>query len=185
MRRTRRTQENESQTLQRVMNNKKKRKSYRKDPDKLTLSLLQQEKDRALKIKNPHTSEYNTIWIRRNPSKDTKVKKRISKNTAYKRGRNFEYRVKKHFEQKGYYVVRKYASKGAEDLVAIKEMSIPTNSGGIEASEVFLIQCKNLKVERKLKRKDAVALINLAKHCGATPLLATNPNHKLTIVEVE
>ena len=148
MHRTRRTQEEESQTLQRVTNSNKK--------VKLDPLLLKKKR-----------------------------KKRISKNTAYKRGRNFEYRVKKHFEQRGYYVVRKYASKGFEDLIAIKEMSIPTDSGGIETSEVFLIQCKNLKVERPLKQKDKKGLKKLAKQCGAIPLLATNPNHKLTIVEVE
>lgn len=52
-------------------------------------------------------------------------------------------------------------------------------------SEVLLIQCKNLKVEKKLKRADAVRLITLAKQCGATPLLASNQNHKLNITEIE
>lgn len=119
-----------------------------------------------------------------------KKKRRISKNTtktkkknkAYQKGYRFELRVKKHFEQKGYYVVRKYASKGAEDLVAIKKSWTLINKSVF--SEVLLIQCKNLKVEKKLKREDAERLIKLAKQCGATPLLATNPNHKLTIVEV-
>jgi Holliday junction resolvase len=119
----------------------------------------------------------------------TKKKKRISKNTAYKRGRNFEYRVKKHFERNGYYVVRNYASKGAEDLIAMKSIELvsPGNSIGNAAifSEVFLIQCKNLKVEKKLKRDDAVRLIKLAKQVGGTPLLAINRNHKLIITEVE
>jgi Holliday junction resolvase len=118
----------------------------------------------------------------------TNNKKRISKNTAYKRGRNFEYRVKKHFERNGYYVVRKYASKGAEDLIAIKSIELVTagNSigNGMICSEVLLIQCKNLKVEKKLKREDAERLIALAKQCGATPLLASNQNHKLNIIEV-
>ena len=114
-----------------------------------------------------------------------KKKKRISKNTAYKRGRNFEYRVKKHFERNGYYVVRKYASQGAEDLIALKEIDFSYDVTECTCSEVLLIQCKNLKVERPLKKEDKDRLIRLAKQCGATPLLATNPNHKLTIVEVE
>jgi|GEM_PF-906068 len=113
------------------------------------------------------------------------VKKKISKNTAYKRGRAFEYRVKKHFEKQGYYVVRKYASKGAEDLIAIKSMDLTeTNAVPNYSSEVFFIQCKNLKVEKKLKRIDAERLIALARKCGGTPLLATNQNHKLNIIEV-
>ena len=118
-------------------------------------------------------------------------KKKLSKNTAYKRGRAFEYRVKKHFEKQGYYVVRKYASKGAEDLIAIKGTKVgyynnENRQKSIFAmmSEVLLIQCKNLKVEKKLKREDAERLIALARQCGGTPLLATNKNHKLNIIEV-
>jgi Holliday junction resolvase len=121
--------------------------------------------------------------------KKTKTKK---KNKAYQKGYRFELRVKKHFEQKGYYVVRKYASKGAEDLIAMKSITVAivnrdndrVKTKPIVVTESFLIQCKNLKVEKKLKREDAERLIKLAKQCGATPLLATNPNHKLTIVEV-
>jgi|SRR5215212_411252 len=122
-------------------------------------------------------------------------KKKLSKNTAYKRGRAFEYRVKKHFEKQGYYVVRKYASKGAEDLIAIKKANVigedlhgkfvpESDLYDTTCSEVLLIQCKNLKVEKKLKRVDAERLIALAKKCGGTPLLATNKNHKLNIMEV-
>lgn len=111
-----------------------------------------------------------------------KKEKRISKNTAYKRGRAFEYRVKKHFEKNGYYVVRKYASKGAEDLIAIKKCWTLINKSVV--AEVLLIQCKNLKIEKKLKREDAERLIKLAKQCGATPMLASNQNHKLSIIEV-
>lgn len=121
--------------------------------------------------------------------------KKISKNTAYKRGRQFEYRVKKHFERNGYYVVRKYASKGAEDLIAIKRAEVigedldgkfvpKSDLYDTVCSEVLLIQCKNLKVEKKLKREDAVRLIKLAEQCGGTPLLASNQNHKLNIIEV-
>jgi Holliday junction resolvase len=117
--------------------------------------------------------------------------KRISKNTAYKRGRAFEYRVKKHFERNGYYVVRKYASKGAEDLIAIKQAGTDlldyqrNQLQYVTMSEVLLIQCKNLKVEKKLKREDAERLIKLARQVGGTPLLAINRNHKLIITEVE
>ncbi|MDF2736314.1 MAG: hypothetical protein K0S93_170 [Nitrososphaeraceae archaeon] len=108
------------------------------------------------------------------------------KNKAYQKGYRFELRVKKHFERQGYYVVRKYASKGAEDLIAIKNIEIWDDDGkGVtQCSEVLLIQCKNLKVEKKLKRDDALRLIALAKQCGGTPLLVSNQNHKLNITEV-
>jgi Holliday junction resolvase len=124
-------------------------------------------------------------------------KKRISKNTAYKRGRAFEYRVKKHFEKQGYYVVRKYASKGAEDLIAIKAIEISDIVAvknynefarvkvSPKMSETLFIQCKNLKVEKKLDKKEAQRLKDLAQQCGGTPLLASNQNHKLVITEVE
>jgi Holliday junction resolvase len=127
---------------------------------------------------------------RRTRQSYAREQKRISQNTAYKRGRNFEYRVKKHFERNGYYVVRKYASKGAEDLIAIKKAGTDlldyqkNELKYVTLSEVLLIQCKNLKVEKKLKREDAERLIALAKQCGATPLLASNQNHKLNIIEV-
>lgn len=110
--------------------------------------------------------------------------KRISRNTAYKIGRNFEYRVKKHFEKRGYYVVRKYASQGAEDLIALKVLYLNDHSV-VYVTECLLIQCKNLKVEKKLDKKDADRLKRLAKQVGGTPLYAFNRNHKLVIEEVE
>src|SRR5215211_7441 len=160
-----------------VIEEKKKRRSYRKDPEKLTLPFLQNEKERTEQIKE----EFDKL--KAGPiTYHTTRKKKISKNTAYKRGRVFEYRVKKHFEKQGYYVVRKYASKGAEDLVAMKRIDLPGSK--FRCSETLFIQCKNLKVEKKLKRVDAERLIALAKKCGGTPLLATNKNHKLNIMEV-
>jgi hypothetical protein len=59
------------------------------------------------------------------------------------------------------------------------------NTKPITVTESLLIQCKNLKVERPLKKEEADRLKKLAKQCGATPLLASNKNHKLNIVEVE
>jgi Holliday junction resolvase len=118
-------------------------------------------------------------------------RRKISKNTAYKKGRQFEYRVKKHFEKLGYYVVRKYASKGAEDLIAITGVTHkefipnPAEVKDIRFSEVLLIQCKNLKVERKLSKKEVDNLSALAKWTGGTPLVAMNVDHKLKIEEID
>src|SRR5215211_7491719 len=131
-----------------VIEEKKKRRSYRKDPEKLTLPFLQNEKERTEQIKE----EFDKL--KAGPiTYHTSRKKKISKNTAYKRGRAFEYRVKKHFEKQGYYVVRKYASKGAEDLIAMKKMIVPSNSISVSmsegvkgiaiCSETLFIQCKN------------------------------------------
>ena len=120
-------------------------------------------------------------------------KKRLTRkrNKAYQKGYRFELRTRDHFRKLGYYVKRSYASKGAEDLLAIKKMviscidPITKKQKDITVSESFVIQCKNLAVEKKLNRSDADRLITLAKQCGATPLLAFNRNRKLVIVEVE
>jgi Holliday junction resolvase len=116
-----------------------------------------------------------------------KRRRKISKNTNYKKGRAFEYRVKKHFEELGYYVIRSYASKGAQDLTAIKQIEIEDDDGkgSTICSEVLLIQCKNLKVERKLSQKECNNLRVLAIQTGGTPLLATNIDHKLKIEEID
>jgi len=170
----------------------KKKKSFPKEPDNLKLSYLQREKERTEQIKKKfdrvevgpivyHVSKYK--------------KKRISRNTAYKRGRAFEYRVKKHFEKLGYYVVRKYASKGFEDLLAIKKAYvIGEDLGGkfvpksdlydTTCSEVLLIQCKNLKSEKPLSKREREGLKDLAAKTGATPLLAQNIKHKIQIAEI-
>lgn len=131
--------------------------------------------------------------MKKKDSKKKKRVKRISKNTAYKRGRQFEYRVKKHFEKLGYYVKRSYASKGAEDLIAMKSITFAivnpdtgkVNTKPMVATESLLIQCKNLKVEKKLDKKEINNLKALAKQTGGTPLHAFNRNHKLVIEEIE
>ena len=121
-----------------------------------------------------------------------KKTKKLSKNTAYKRGRQFEYRVQNHFRKLGYYVKRSYASKGAEDLIAIKQIQV-NSFIGLESnpilgkstvSEVLLIQCKNLKVEKPLSKLEKDNLKLLAKQTGGTPIHAFNRNHKLILEEV-
>ena len=109
-------------------------------------------------------------------------KKRISKNTSYKRGRQFEYRVKKYYEKLGYYVKRSYASKGAEDLIAIKAIDAKVWPF---VSTVLLIQCKNLKVEKKLSKLETDNLKKLAKQTGGIPILAKNVNRKLILERIE
>jgi Holliday junction resolvase len=120
----------------------------------------------------------------------TTENKKNPKNKNKKKGTNFEYRVKYHFEDLGYYVRRNYASQGAEDLIAIKGSKVGYYNENTKKcvfvwmSEVLLIQCKNLAVERNLKREDAERLLTLAKQTGGTPLLAINRDHKLVITEV-
>ena len=59
-------------------------------------------------------------------------------NKNYISGRNFEYRVKKYLEQRGYYVIRSAGSKTPFDLIAI-----PTTDNLALLPDVLLIQCKH------------------------------------------
>jgi len=52
-------------------------------------------------------------------------------NKFYIKGRNFEYKVKKFFEEKGFKVFRSAGSKTLIDLIAINK------------EKIYLIQCKN------------------------------------------
>lgn len=103
-------------------------------------------------------------------------KKRISKNRNYKIGRNFEYRVKRHFEEKGYFVVRSYASKGPADLycmkphgsIAYKNFMTSSDCEVKTTTELLLIQCKNYK--GKLKDHEIEGLQLMAQATGGTPI---------------
>jgi len=67
-------------------------------------------------------------------------------NKNYNRGRQFEYRVKKDLENKGYLVVRSAGSKSPFDLIGI---SSPSN-----ADVVLLVQCKyGAKISKKERDK--------------------------------
>lgn len=94
-----------------------------------------------------------------------KASKKISKNTAYKKGRAFEYRVRNYYERLGYYVRRSYASKGIEDLIAIKARDPLT-------SEVLLIQCKHNRRYIPLSKKEKNNLIRLSNQTGGIPIHA-------------
>ena len=113
----------------------------------------------------------------------TKTKKR-KKNKNYQKGYRFERRVMKHFQKLGYYVRRNFASKGAEDLNAMKAAPLKGHNAKT-LSEVLHIQCKNWKSEKPLTKREVDNLKALARVTGGTPLLAQNVNHKLVISEIE
>ena len=75
----------------------------------------------------------------------------------YKKGRQFEYVVKKKFEKRGYYVVRSAGSHGVFDLIAIKK------------GEVLGIQCKlgNVSKDEIKKMKE------IGEKYGIIPVIAT------------
>lgn len=88
---------------------------------------------------------------------------RLSKTRLYKRGRDFEYRVKAFLEENGYLVWRSPASRSSVDLVAIKK--------GV----ILFVQCKRsgyIRVEERKKLKD------LADSVGAIPIYAVADEYR-------
>jgi hypothetical protein len=74
-------------------------------------------------------------------------------------------------------------------LIAIKRVLIQDPNGiyksPLEISEVLLIQCKNLKVEKPLSPKEKNALKKLAEQTGGKPLhVYNNIKHKIVVEEI-
>ena len=75
---------------------------------------------------------------------------------SYRKGRRFEWEVRKLLEERGYVVIRAARSKPV-DLVAMKE------------GEILLIECK---YDSYLSKERKEELIRIAEKAGATPILA-------------
>ena len=89
-------------------------------------------------------------------------------NKNYNRGRAFEYRVKKYFEDKGYLVVRSAGSKSPFDLVAIPTKEYEEDNG---FSNVLLIQCKyGAKISKK--ERDKITNIDDNLSVGVSTVIA-------------
>lgn len=75
--------------------------------------------------------------------------------TNYKKGRSFEYRVKKILEKQGFYVIRSAGSQGAFDLIAIKRNILYLyqlkKNKYFKIKEVSIKQYYKLKEEKKLE----------------------------------
>lgn len=78
--------------------------------------------------------------------------------TNYQRGANLEYKVRRQFEEAGYYVVRSAGSRGVADLVAVKQ------------GQVFWIQVKKSTSTAKEKEK----LEELVEKYGGYGIWATS-----------
>jgi Holliday junction resolvase len=86
----------------------------------------------------------------------------------YKRGRAFEYRVKKKLEREGYYVVRSAGSHSVADLVAVRK-KVGRTAVTIPLAEVLFVQCfRGRKSAREL-----VKLVEVCEDYGAIPCVAT------------
>lgn len=87
---------------------------------------------------------------------------------AYQRGRNFEYRVKKDMEKRGYLVLRSPASKSPVDLYCIKR------------GELVFIQCK---LRGQIGVPEWNEFFTLSKSVEALPILAENVSGKILYSE--
>jgi Holliday junction resolvase len=87
----------------------------------------------------------------------------------YERGVKLEYRVKKFYEDLGYFVVRSAGSHSIADLVVIGY------------GKVYLVQCKAMPVN-KIKRSEVLELIKTCEKYGAIPVLVYKKNHENEIV---
>ena len=87
----------------------------------------------------------------------------------YRKGINFEYRVRDYYREKGYFVLRSPRSLGPLDLVAIRK------------GEILLIQCKMTLNLSPNKRRE---LVQLAESIGAKPLLIGRDFNRKIVVKV-
>ena len=91
-------------------------------------------------------------------------------NKNYVAGRSFEYRIIKFLINRGYYVVRSYASKGVFDLVAVPPK-------GSRLSRALLIQAKySRKGKIKITTEEKIRLGIAARRYKAYCCLAFNEN---------
>jgi len=80
-------------------------------------------------------------------------------NNNYRRGYNFELRVKRSLEKRGYFVVRSSGSHGPADLLAVSK-----------DGKVLAVQCK---LDGYLSPKEFRKLLLLAARYPVTPYLAS------------
>jgi len=92
---------------------------------------------------------------------------------SYRKGAQFEYRVKSIFEKEGYYVVRSAGSHGIADLVAIHPPLYL-----MLGNKVVLIQCS---VKPK-PLSEVIKLVELCDKLRCIPCLAFKEGHKVKII---
>lgn len=91
---------------------------------------------------------------------DHVIELKASRQTKYRLGRQFEYRVRDHLRSLGYFAQRSPASKTPVDII------------GISHGVVLFVQCKR---GGGLPVGEWNTLFDLATSCGAVPLLAASP----------
>lgn len=104
-------------------------------------------------------------------------------------GRAFEYRVKRHYEKKGYYVKRSYGSLGLYDLVCYKRKGVLRAGDYKEEvlTEVIFVETKtseNAKYKFNTTNEKRIKLIELAMKVGARAVYVYKNKFRGDIVEV-
>jgi Holliday junction resolvase len=99
-------------------------------------------------------------------------------NKRYIKGRNFEYRVKKYFEDKKYFVVRAAGSKGIADLVAIPH--------AFDKSQLYplIVQCKNTNY-KKVNKSELEKFYIFAMLHKCEPVLAARDGRRMVFFKGE
>lgn len=91
--------------------------------------------------------------------------KKNYKNKNYIKGRNFEYRTMRALRKLGYYCVRKFGSKGYEDILAV--------SGRKWNMKILFVQCKwRSKRDSKPEQYELQGLIDLANKYNGFAIFA-------------
>jgi Holliday junction resolvase len=96
-------------------------------------------------------------------------------NKNYQKGRAFEYKIKKKYEDKGYLVFRSAGSHSVADLIAIA----PRRFGILEWKPI-LIQCK--ATVGQTYPKECSILIEIAEKFGCRAILETK-NKTIVLVK--
>jgi len=99
---------------------------------------------------------------------DHVIELKAPQQSRYRHGRQFEYQVRDHLRKVGFFALRSPASKSPIDLIAVRP------------NEVLLVQCKR---HGELGIKGWNDLFDLAKSCGATPILASKPHFRGVLYE--
>lgn len=91
-------------------------------------------------------------------------------------GFSFEQTAKRWLQKKGYLVYRSYASKGANDLLAI----IKSNVYGL--SETLFIQCKRHKILPKISEYEHYGLLEKCAISGGKPFVMFKLQNKIRLM---
>lgn len=94
----------------------------------------------------------------------------MSGNKAYRKGADFERRVRKIIENEGGFVVRSAGSKGVFDLIAI----YPDGT-------IFGIQCKR---SGSLSRKEIERILEISSKYPIIPIFATVKKRRIVFIDI-